>query len=168
MEHTISVSASVHVAVPRPALFDWFIPIELPRILLGYGPVPAITATSGQTGAWDQPGSSRTVHLADGSTAREQVTVCVRPSHFGYRVGEFTGNVRHLATGARGAWTFDESGAGGGTDVRWTYTFVARSAVARVVLAPVVRVLWRGFMRAALQRMVELSEAETRDAAGRA
>jgi hypothetical protein len=166
MEHTVSVSASIRVGVPRAVLFDWFIPIELPRILLGYGPVPSIVETSGQTGAWDVPGSSRTVHLADGSTAREQVTECVRPSYFGYRVGEFTGNVRHLATGARGAWTFEETGAG--TDVRWTYTFVARSTVARVVLFPVVKVLWRGFMRAALQRMVELSEAETREAVGRA
>jgi hypothetical protein len=164
MEHTISVSASARVGVPRAALFDWFIPVELPRILLGYGPVPSIVKTSGQTGAWDVPGSSRMVHLSDGSSAREQVTECVRPSHFGYRVGEFTGNVRHLATGARGAWTFVEAAAGAGTDVRWTYTFVARSAVARVVLFPVVKVLWRGFMRAAMQRMVELSEAETRDA----
>jgi hypothetical protein len=168
MEHTVSVSASVRVGVPRAALFDWFIPVELPRILLGYGPVPSVVETTGQTGAWDVPGSSRTVHLSDGSTAREQVTECVRPSRFGYRVGEFTGNVRHLASGARGAWTFEEAAAGGGTDVRWTYTFVARSAVARLVLFPVVKVLWRGFMRAALQRMIELSEAETHDAVARA
>jgi hypothetical protein len=34
---------TARVAVPRAALFDWLIPIELPRILLTYGPIPSVT-----------------------------------------------------------------------------------------------------------------------------
>jgi Polyketide cyclase / dehydrase and lipid transport len=157
---TVTTSVSARIAVPRDVLFDRFIPIELPLILHRYGPIPAVVATSGQTGPWDRPGSSRTVHLGDGSTAREEVTVCERPRRFGYRVAGFSGPVRHAAAEARGRWWFTEAGEGA-TDVRWQYTFVARSPPARLALAPVVRLLWRGFMRAALDRLA-------REAGGRA
>ena len=46
----------------------------LPKILTGYGLVPAVAFTSDVSGPWDQVGSHRIVHLADGSTAEEQVT----------------------------------------------------------------------------------------------
>jgi hypothetical protein len=159
MEHTVSVAVSARIAVPRAALFDWFIPVELPRVLLGYGPVPRVVATSDQTGPWDRPGSSRTVHLSDGTTAREQVTECSRPADFAYRVGDFTNAIGRLAPEARGRWSFTEAGERA-TDVRWTYTFVGRSALARLALAPVVQILWRGFMRVGLKRMTALAEAE--------
>lgn len=74
------------IDVPRARLYDVFIPIELERILGAVWPVPAVTGTSGQSGPWDVVGSSRTVHLADGSTAREAVTHVERPAEFGYRV----------------------------------------------------------------------------------
>jgi len=156
---SVATTASVRVAVPREPLFAWFIPVELPRILGGYGPVPAVVATSDQSGPWDVPGSHRTVHLADGSTARERVTACERPAAFGYTVDGFSGPVRHLAREARGRWTFTPAGPAA-TDVSWTYAFEARSAAAAVLLAPAVKLAWRGFMRGALARMATLAPAD--------
>lgn|SRR5436309_2742128 len=156
---SVSVSVSARIGRSRAELFELFIPVELSRILLGYGPIPAVVATSGQTGQWDQAGSSRTVHLADGNTAREAVTACERPRYFAYRVSDFSGAVRHLAREARGQWWFAQAGEDT-TDVVWTYSFIARSGVARMALLPVVKLLWRGFMQAGMREIASIAAAE--------
>ena len=148
---SVATTVSVRIAEPREPLFARFIPVELPAILHAYGPVPAVAATSDQTGPWDVVGSSRTVHLADGSTASERVTACTTPSYFAYTVSGFTNPVRFLARAAHGQWWFDAAPDDpGATDVRWTYAFEARSRAAALVLAPIVRFAWRGFMRRGL------------------
>jgi Polyketide cyclase / dehydrase and lipid transport len=141
----VSTTVSRRIDEPRDALWARFIPVNLEDILGKYGPVPAVTGTSGQTGPWDVVGSSRTVHLSDGSSASERVTRVQAPHTFGYTVSGFTNPVRFLAREARGVWVFEEGG-----EVRWTYTFAARSLPAALLLAPVVRFAWRGFMRRAL------------------
>lgn len=146
----VATTVSRRIDEPRDALFARFIPIRLEDILHGYGPVPAVVGTSDQTGPWDVVGSQRTVHLADGSTARERVTRCEAPRAFGYTVDRFTNPIRLLAREARGAWVFDEGG-----EVRWTYAFAARSAPAALVLLPIVRIFWRGFMRRALDALAD-------------
>jgi hypothetical protein len=157
--HLLSTTAAARIHKPQAALFDYFIPIELPRILLGYGPVPAVVSTSEQSGPWDVPGSTRTVHLADGTSAREQVTDCEPSHYFAYRVGDFSNLIRHLAGEARGEWWFTKAGEDA-TDVVWKYSFVARSAPAQLVLTPVVKLAWRGYMRGAMRSFSELAEAE--------
>jgi hypothetical protein len=146
----VATTVTRRIDEPRDALFARFITIRLEDILHRYGPVPAVTGTSGQTGPWDVVGSSRTVHLADGSSASERVTLCEAPRAFGYTVSGFTNPIRWLAREARGLWVFEESG-----EVRWTYTFAARSLPAAFVLAPIVRVFWRGFMRRALDALAD-------------
>jgi hypothetical protein len=155
----ISTTVTARVAAPRAALFDWFIPIPLPRILREYGPIPSITSTTGQTGAWDVPGSSRVVHLADGHTARETVTACERPGYFAYRVGDFDNFLGRLAAQATGEWRFTDE-PGETTGIRWTYTFHARNAFAAMVMLPIVKIFWRGFMRQAIAALRELALAE--------
>jgi hypothetical protein len=157
----VATTVSIRIPSAREPLFDWFIPIELPRILTGWGPIPAVVATSEQSGPWDTPGSRRTVHLADGSTAHERVTACERPASFGYTVHGFSGPVRHVAVEGRGQWSFEAAGAGA-TEVRWTYTFQARSRVAGLLLTPVVKIAWRGFMRRGLDRLAALAHDEVR------
>jgi Polyketide cyclase / dehydrase and lipid transport len=144
----VATTASRHIDEPRDELFARFIPIKLEDILHRYGPVPAVTGTSDQTGPWDVVGSRRAVHLADGSTAQERVTLCEAPDRFGYTVSGFTNPIRFLAREARGVWVFAEDG-----EVRWTYTFAARSPAHALLLAPVVWLLWRGFMRRALDAL---------------
>lgn len=150
---TVATTVQRRIAEPRASLFARFIPVALPDILTGYGPIPAVTSTSAQTGPWDVVGSSRTVHLSDGSSATERVTACDTPRAFGYTVSGFTNPVRFLAREARGRWVFEEADGGAATDVRWTYAFEARSRAAALVLAPVVRLAWRGFMRRGLDAL---------------
>ena len=79
----------------------------LPEVLTGFGLVPGVVSTSDVTGPWDTPGSSRTVHLAGGSTAHEEVKEYGRPSYFAYRVSDPTFSLRYLMAHARGQWWFD-------------------------------------------------------------
>lgn len=134
---------------PSGAVFD-FVAAEgvLPIVLTGYGMLPAVTSTSGNTGPWDQPGSSRTVHLADGTTSREEITDYKRPLYFAYRTSEYTFALRHLASSARGQWWFDDRGRQ--THVRWTYTFTAKSALTAILLRLFSQFQWAGYMRVCL------------------
>jgi hypothetical protein len=155
----IQATVTTRVNVPRTELFDWFIPIELPRILLRYGPIPAIISTSGQNGPWDVVGNSRKVHTADGNTAVETVTAYERPGYFAYRVSQFSNFLGPLTMDAGGQWWFTD-GPRQTTDVRWTYTFNARNPLAASALVPIVKVVWRGFMRQALDKVGELAGIE--------
>lgn len=116
--------------------------------------------TSGHTGRWDQPGAARVIHLADGSTVREQVTQHQAPHYFSYKVWDF-GNpvIRALAQDAEGEWTF--TATENGTQVRWTYRFRARNRLVALPLAGIVHILWRGYMDVCLDHsqriMAELS-----------
>ena len=127
----------------------------LPEVLTGYGPLPAVIGTSDRTGPWDLPGSSRIVHLADGTTVREQLTHFDAPNHFAYRVWDF-GNpiLGGLAGGGRGDWTFRP--VSGGTEVIWTYTFTARSVVAAIPLSAVAGIFFRGYMNVCLNNYTKM------------
>lgn len=148
MKETVS-TVDIHIAAPREAVFLHIVPIELAGIFTGYGPLPAVLGTRGQTGAWDGAGQERTVLLSDGSTAHEQLTAYEKPQRFAYTVDGFTGPLRFLATAARGEWWFEEAGPGS-TRVRWQYRFIPRSRLALPLLHLINRLLWRAYMRSAL------------------
>ena len=152
-------------AVAPEVAFDVIVPIDLPRLFTGLGPLPAVTGTREQTGAWDHAGATRVVELADGSEARERLTLHERPHRFAYRVGPFTGPLRHVVDGADGAWWFAPvAGVPGGasTAVTWTYAFRPRGPawpLVRLVVAP----LWRVYARRALARAVAAAEGRLGD-----
>lgn len=142
----IAITREVTIPKPPAEVFD-FVAAEdvLPKVLTGYGPLPGVVATSANTGPWNRPGSERVVHLADGSSLREQVTAYRRPSYFSYRVRAFDSAViNNLTSSGRGEWTFTE--VPGGTHVQWTYAFKRRNFIAGIPLFFVVHVLWRGYM----------------------
>lgn len=155
---TYETSITRQAVLPGPpeAVFK-FIAAEdvLPKILTGYGPLPAVVKTSENTGPWTQVGSARLIHLADATTVREQLTMYEPSKRFAYRVWEF-GNpiVRTLATGARGDWVF--SAAPGGTLVTWTYTFTAKNAAAALPMSGITQILWRGYMDVCLENSKRL------------
>ena len=153
---TISSTVSAIVRAPRREVFNWFIPVKLQDILLGYGPLPAVVGTSGQTGPWDQPGSSRTVHLADGNTAQEQVTAYEYPRYFAYRVSGFTNVLRFFTHEALCQWWFED--AGDSTRITWTYTFNAKSPLRKLLLAPIVKLLLNGYMRVGMRAVKAQAE----------
>ncbi|MDQ3157450.1 MAG: polyketide cyclase [Actinomycetota bacterium] len=144
----VTVTGTAHTSSERT--FDTIVPIDLPSVFRGYGPLPAVTRTTDQTGAWDAVGQSRTVHLSDGSSAPERINSYGRPGSFGYRVGPFTGMFGRIVEHADGLFIFEESG--GSTHVSWTYTFRARPG--RGPLLPVVAILWRRYATRVLDAMI--------------
>ncbi len=146
-----SFSATVEAVLPLEpaAAFLHIVPIDLPGIFTGYGPLPAVTGTREQSGAWDGVGQTRTVLLSDGSSARECLTGYEPPGRFSYTVGDFSGALRFLAASADGEWWFS-SAPGGATHIRWRYTFHARAWLAAPLLGLITQLLWRGYMRRAL------------------
>ena len=160
----IAITREVTIPKPRADVFDVIAAEDvLPKVLTGYGPLPAVVATSGNTGPWDRPGSERVVHLADGSTLREQVTAYRRPGYFSYRVWAFDNAViNKLASGGRGEWIFTD--VPGGTHVRWTYAFKRRSFLAGVPLSIVVHILWRGYMDVCLANTRRLLDSHDQHA----
>jgi hypothetical protein len=165
MKTMIPLTLSMVLPGSVTQVFD-FIAAEdvLPKILTGYGPLAAVVRTSDHTGPWTVAGSQRRVHLADHSSASEQVTLYERPHRFNYRVWDFSHPlIRSLAASGRGEWTFREVGEG--TQVVWTYTFVARHWAARWPIWLVVHLLWRGYMRVCLlNSRAQLAELARRNA----
>ena len=149
----IAVTREVFVSHAIQDVFD-FIAAEdvLPKILTGYGLVPSVAYTSDISGPWDQPGSQRIVHLADGSTLAEGLTNYDRPSYFAYRVSNPSFALKHLMTEARGQFWF--AAADGGTKVRWTYTFHAKNRLAKLPLMLFVKSQWRRYMDVCLTNVV--------------
>lgn len=147
-----SLSATVEITVKaaQTAAFDQIVPIDLKSIFTGYGPLPAVTSTQDQVGAWDAVDQTRTVHLSDGSSAQELLTKYEHPNYFSYTVSGFTGALRFLTTSANGEWWFGSVGSGQ-THIKWRYAFNARSVFAVPILWLVASVLWRNYMHKALR-----------------
>lgn len=124
----------------------------LPKILTGYGLVPGVASTSNISGPWDQPGSTRTVHLLDGSTVREGITHHDRPGYFAYRVSDPSFSLKHLMSHARGQWWF--VAVEGGTQATWTYTFQAKNSWAEIPLRLFVGTQWKGYMASCQDNIV--------------
>lgn len=145
-------------SAPVERLFDVVTAEDvLPKVLHRFGPVPGVTGTRDLTGPWDHPGSSRTVVLQDGSTARETLLDHERPRRFAYRVEDFTSAVGRVADHAIGTWNFEPTPTG--SRFIWTYAFTPRGAVTRPLLALVVRTAWGGYMSRCADRCVALAEA---------
>jgi Polyketide cyclase / dehydrase and lipid transport len=154
--HEVSITRQAVISGTPETVFN-FITAEdvLPKVLTGYGPLPAVVKSSENTGPWTIPGSARLIHLADSSTVREQLTHFEPSKHFAYRVWDF-GNplIRSLSPGARGEWIF--SPVPGGTLVTWTYTFTAKNAVTALPLSGITQILWRGYMDVGLENSKRL------------
>jgi hypothetical protein len=108
-------------------------------------------------------GSTRIVHLTDGTFCRETVKTATAPDYFAYRLTEFSSRlVGLLVREATGQWWFTEDGTG--TNAKWTYTAEARSVLTWPLLFPVIRILWRRYLTAAMGRIKARAEAEVKGA----
>lgn len=155
----VKITLTDHVRVPVQDVFRFVTAKDvLPKILLGYGPLPGVVSTSENTGPWHVPGSYRMVHLKNGSSAREELTDYQPPTYFAYRTSDFTSVLKYVVSQGRGQWWFspDEQG----TRVKWTYTFTARSRFTQAVLMVFVLLLWRGYMRGALREIKAQTEQQ--------
>jgi Polyketide cyclase / dehydrase and lipid transport len=115
--------------------------------------VPGVASTSNVSGPWDRPGSTRIVHLRDGSTVNEGLTDYDRPTHFAYRVSEPTFSLKHLMSYARGQFWLAPTEAG--TQVKWTYSFRARNGVTKLPLMFFAKTRWKGYMDVCLRNVLK-------------
>jgi hypothetical protein len=162
----IATTVTSSIAAARPRLYTWLVPgvfdRELPTVLRDKMGLPGVARTSGTTGPWDKAGSSRTVHLTDGNTVREEVTAADTPDYFAYVLTGFSHPlVKLLVKEGRGQWWFTD--AAGGTHIKWTYEFEPRSALAAPFLVPFVKLAWTSSMRSALDNIKARAERELKE-----
>jgi hypothetical protein len=123
-----------------------------------FGPIPATVRVDDQTGAWDAPGQSRRLTLADGGTLIERLEVVDAPRRFTYRLTDFTGFFGTLVAFAEAEWDFDA--AVEGTRIRWTYTFHAQPKRGWLVRLIVV-LFWSRYMRRVLPALIDEVRTQT-------
>lgn len=121
------------------------------RYYPAFGPLPAVTAVSGQAGDWRTPGQSRTLHLSDGGHVVERLTDADSPTLFAYDLDDFQKLFGRLVSGARAQWTCDR--AVDGTRITWMYEFHPLPG-RRWIVAAIVRLAWAPYMRRVLPAIV--------------
>ena len=151
----VSIAATANAPIKKA--FEIIAPIDVPSIMPGYGVLPAVVSVENQTGEWDATGQTRTIRLADNTTAREEMTLYEAPVRFGYTVNNWSGALRFLAREAKGDWHFREI-APDQTQITWNYTFAPRSLWTAWLLLPIVQLMWRGAMKRALRECVRQTE----------
>lgn len=160
---TVRTTAAVSLA----STWEAFVPVALPDVFpKSKGPVPAVRSTSGQDGRWDVVGRSRSVHLGDGSTVREEITgsepaggalPTSNVATFSYRVTGFSGAIGLLAQEAHGTWRFEQVGPSK-TRIEWTYTFVPKGWLGLVPLRFILATFWRAYMRDGIENVRLIAE----------
>ena len=59
----VATTVTATIAAPRKAFYDWLVPgvfyTELDSVLRDEAGLPGVTKTTGTTGPWDTPGSTR-------------------------------------------------------------------------------------------------------------
>jgi hypothetical protein len=135
--------------VPNEQAFLGVVPINLSSIFTGFGPLPAVSGVTDQTGDWDAAGQTRSVSFSDGSSVKEKLTGYNKPQYFSYILSDFTGVLRLLATSANGDWWF-EPVSEDKTHVKWRYVFNSRNIFTIPFLWFITKALWKCYMKKAL------------------
>jgi len=151
------------IAAPRKPFYAWLVPgvfyNQLETVLRDAAFMPGVSKTTGTTGPWDVPGSTRIVHLTDGTSVRETVTSATAPDYFAYKLTEFSNPmIRLLVKEARGQWWFTDEGTG--LRAKWTYTAETKNPLGVILVAPVIKILWNRYMKAAMTVTRERAEKE--------
>lgn len=156
----VSVTVRQSVQGTPERAFGVVIPVDLPEIFRGYGPLPAVVGTRHQVGDWDAAGDTRVVLLKGGGVMVEELTRVERPGRCEYRVRPTKGPLRLVVEHIDGRFLF-EPATDGGAVIDWTYSFVAKRG-RRALLVPLAP-LWRRYATQILQRAAVLIEAQPID-----
>lgn len=152
MASPLTVSASRTFPVPADRAYELTITWPLDELFVRrFGPIPPIVRTEqDDDDAWGTIDQVRTIHLGDGGSMREQLTVVDAPNEFGYRITGITGPMKGLADHIDGLWSFEPVGTG--SRISWTWTIHPKYAASAVVL-PVFGKIWQAYARRSLDRL---------------
>jgi len=158
----MSVQTSVAVAVNAPVerVFEIAISISPSELVRPYGPLPGIAKTEGHESPWRAVGDIRRHTLTDKSSVDEELTAIAQGSSFAYNVFNFTGGFGSLVSSARAQWHFTRAGPQR-TQIDWTYAFEPKGPIAEPLVWFIVKILWPGYLRAALERVKTKAESST-------
>jgi hypothetical protein len=116
--------------------------------------------TSNATGPWDKPGSKRTVHLAGGVTAQEELLAFTKNEYFEYKVSQYTFVLKYFTKYAIGQWWFKKQDDDS-TAVKWTYSVVPHNLFTLPFAWIFMRLFWRSYMENAMIALkVQLEEMQ--------
>lgn len=150
----ITTATALTIKAPIERVFAAACGFDIPAVLKRHGMIPGVLKVDGHRGAWQAAGQKRLLTLSDGSSVREEL-ISFSPNHsYAYRVTGFTGPFAALVSEGRGEWNFSATGRDT-TLVDWTYSFKPKSWAARPAVWFIVKVLWPGYIRAALRRLKE-------------
>lgn len=155
MPKPIEIEVQGQIPAPIETVFDVFMRIDVTTIMLGHGPLPAVTAVEDQSGAWNSIGESRILRTADGHGMLETLTAVERPSGFSYTLSNLTSVLRLLVNRFHGQWIFETTGEASAppvTRATWRYRFEVRSSLTRPISSLILKLFWRPYMESALER----------------
>ena len=156
----VQTSASITIDTPIAKTFETAAAIDARVLVQQHGPLPGIVNVEGHDAPWSAVGQKRHMTLTDGSAVDEELTIFSTGHNFAYRVSNFTGVFAALVDHAIGEWHFTAVGADK-TRIDWTYKFFPKGMIAEPVLWFVVKLLWPGYLKAALTRLKEQAEKTT-------
>jgi Polyketide cyclase / dehydrase and lipid transport len=150
----VSHTASTFVPVPRAAFLAWVNARDLGDIVEPGEGLSPVVATTPLRGRWDpdrdRTGDRRRVHFADGHYLAEEV-LADAPDRFRYMIWGFTGGQRLAVRHAVAEFSYAERD--GGTDLRWTYSFLPTSPLTRPFVTKFVGRAMTSMMSATLDGM---------------
>ena len=148
----VTAAASIEIAKPIDSVFDYAVTSEnIPRVFVGYGPIPAVVSATVRGDGVMREGATRTIENSDGSVIDEAIIAFVRPTRQAYRLpGGFKKPFSFLVRSAEGNWAFSSTPSGG-TRIDWDFRFELTSPIAQ----PFGWLLMRLFFQKAMVRCLE-------------
>lgn len=150
----ITTATALTIEAPIARVFAAACGFDIPAVIKRHGMLPGVLKVDGHQGAWETAGQKRILTLSDGSSVREELISFSPNNSYSYRVTGFTGPFAALVGEGRGEWNFSSTGPNA-TWVDWTYSFTPKSWLAGPAVWFIVKVLWPGYIRAALMRLKE-------------
>lgn len=148
---SVQTSVAVVIHAPISRVFDIAASIPPSDLIRPYGPLPGVAKTDGAD-VWRAAGDLRRHTLTDKSSVNEELTRFARDSHYAYRLSDFTGAFSALVAEGRAEWRFTPLGAAK-TQIDWIYAVEPKSPAAEPLVWLIVKLLWPGYLRAALGRL---------------
>lgn len=136
------VSSSADFAVAPEVAYDALVAAPLEELFTQRsGPIPPVARCEDPRGTWGEPGASRRVVLADGSTNLETLVGADRDDlDYRYQLTEFTGPFRFLVGAVDGRFDFEPVGES--TRVTWSWALHPANPVGALLL-PLIGRFWQ-------------------------